>query len=278
MTSNRTITVAHSPDVDDAFMYYGFTSGRTKLDGYELEFVLDEIDQLNRWAIERRYDVTAVSAHGYLHIADEYAIMGSGASVARGYGPVVVSKTPMNIDELKGLVIAVPGEFTTANLLAKLCLPEFEPLYLPFREVEKALKQSRAVAAILIHEGQIAYEKAGFSAIVDLGRWFFDHTGLPVPLGLDVVRRDLGVEFGAKMADALRRSIICARENKREALEYSIQYSPGISTAEAEKFVNMYVNDDTLLMPDDVRMGLNRLFKMAGDAGIVSTPTSLDIW
>ncbi len=273
----RTLTFAHSPDADDAYLFYGFAAGAVTIDGCAMEHHLDEIELLNQYAEEGKYEITAVSAHAWPFLADEYAILSAGGSVARGYGPALVANRPIKPSELEGARVAVPGMKTTACLLAKLFLPEFEAVATPFDEVEEQVRAGAVAAGILIHEGQIEVERRGFHPVMDLGVAFSEKTGCPLPLGLDVVRRDLGEALMQNIATGLRDSIVYARTNHSDAIDYALPYGRGIDRDTADRFIRMYVNDDTVDMPDDAIRGLEALYAMGAERGLVPEVKELGI-
>lgn len=274
---NKVLNFGHSPDTDDAYMFYGLGTGRVGIPGYRIQHRIAEIEELNRRALQSEYEVTAVSAHCYAYIADKYAVLASGASVARGYGPKVVTLQPMQLNDLEGKSVAVPGELTTAYLLARLFMPPFRPIFLPFREVDHAVKDGRATAAILIHEGQIQVRERGYEVVLDLGEAFYDATRLPLPLGLDVVRRDIGDSLACHVAVALRRSIELAHSEHEKALDYALKYGSGLSRNDVSRFVRMYVNDDTLDLPADAEEGLRELYRRSYEAKIIPRMVSVDL-
>lgn len=273
----RTITFAHSPDADDAYLFYGFACGASRIDGITVEHHLDEIEKLNQFATEARFEITAVSAHAYAHLADKYAILSAGPSVARGYGPALVANAPVTPGDLAGQRIAVPGLWTTANLLAQILLPPFEAVATPFDEVEARVSSGDVAAGILIHEGQIEVAERGFHKVLDLGAAFMEKTGCPLPLGLDVVRRDLGAELMQQIAVALRHSIEHARANHEDALDYALPFGRGIDRDTADRFIRMYVNDDTVALGDDSVEGLRQLYALAAERGIIPAAPKLDV-
>ena len=274
----RTLTVGHSPDADDAFMFYALASGAVTIAGCEIEHVVEEIEALNRRARSAELDVTAISAAQYPAVAGSYRIMSCGASVGRNYGPVVVSTRPLEVADLAGKRVAVPGEFTTSWMLFRIFVDaEIEPLFLGFDAVTPAVLEGRADAAILLHEGQILYERQGLSKVIDLGERWFESTGLPIPLGLDLVNRRLGEADGQGIADALRASVVYARENEDAALDYALGYGRGIGREDGRRFIRMYVNDDTVDMGDEGRRALDALYRMADERGLIAEAPGLDI-
>lgn len=276
MTVGR-MRFGHSPDADDAYMFFGFARGDIRVAGHIVDHVLEEIEKLNLRAQRAELEITALSAHGYAYVSDHYAIMASGTSVARGYGPRLVAIKPAG-EWLKSRIrIAVPGQFTTAHLLAKLFLPEFVAVFRAFDDVERALAAGEVDAAILIHEGQIELDKRGFHLILDLGARFMDMTGFPVPLGVDAVRRDLGDALMRAAQVALKSSIVYAQKHHMEALDYALPFGRGIDRKTADQFIRMYVNEDTLEMPEDVERGLGRLYEMAVERSLLPAVPRLDI-
>ena len=277
MTRNEKIIFGHSPDADDAFMFYALAKGLVRIGDYEIGHHMEDIESLNMRANSGELDVTAISAAHYPNVAKHYRIMSCGASVGRRYGPVVVAKSAMREADLAGKSIAVPGEFTTSYLLWRTFGPEeFRPLFMDFDEVEAAVEQGRADAGILLHEGQILYEQRGFTAVIDLGKRWFEETGLPIPLGLDCVNRRLGDELSTAVARALRQSVEYARSHEDDALDYALAFGRGIDKEDARRFVRMYVNDDTEDMGDEGRKALETLFTLAAERGIIEAVPELD--
>ena len=240
------ITVAHSPDSDDAFMFYGLASGAVATGGFEVEQVLADIETLNRAAFEGRYEVTAVSFHAYAQLVDRYALLPHGASMGDRYGPIVVAR-PDGPKEVKGARVAIPGTLTTAYLVLQLFEPDFEYTVLPFDEIQPAVLAGNVEAGLLIHEGQLTYADDGLRKLIDLGEWWAHQTdGLPLPLGCNIIRRDLGKEGMRSVSKMLRESIAYALSHRSEALEYAEQFGRGLDTARTDRFVGMYVNELTL--------------------------------
>ena len=278
MANNKKIIFGHSPDADDAFMFYALAKGHVAIADYDIGHHMEDIESLNIRASAGELDVTAISAAHYPKVAKHYRIMSCGASVGRRYGPVVVAKRAMREADLAGKTIAVPGEFTTSYLLWRIFGPgEFEPLFMDFDDVEGAVNQGRADAGILLHEGQILYEQRGFSAVIDLGKRWFEETGLPIPLGLDCVNRRLGDELSMAVARALRQSVEHARSYEDDALDYALAFGRGIDKEDARRFVRMYVNDDTEDMGAEGRKALETLFALAAERGIIESVPELDI-
>jgi 1,4-dihydroxy-6-naphthoate synthase len=260
-------------------MFYGLAKGIVQIDGYEIGHRMADIQSLNVLAEAGELPVTAISAAHYPQIADKYRIMSCGASVGRNYGPMVVTvREDLDFEGLRGCSIAVPGEFTTSWMLFQIFGPEeFEPMFLDFDEIEDAVRSGAADAGILLHEGQILFEKRGFRSLLDLGRRWFEETELPIPLGLDVVNRSLGDELGQRITDALKMSIAYAHSNEDEALDYALGFGRGIGREDGRKFVRMYVNDDTLDMGDEGVAALEKLFGLAAERGIIAQAPRLDV-
>lgn len=279
MRENRKIVFGHSPDADDAFMFYGLAKGLVEVEGYDVGHHMADIQSLNVLAEEGDLPVTAISAAHYPKIADKYRIMSCGASIGRNYGPVVVTvRDDLGLDSLGGRTIAVPGEFTTSWMLFQIFVPDaIIPLFLDFDEVEDAVKSGRADAGILLHEGQILYESRGFRLLLDLGKTWFAETGLPIPLGLDVVNRSLGEDLCLKIATALKSSIKCAHANEDDALDYALGFGRGIGREDGRRFVKMYVNADTVDMGVEGVSALETLYGMAASRGIIDGSPNLDV-
>ena len=263
------ITIAHSPDSDDAFMFYGLASGAIAAPGLDVDQVLSDIESLNRAAFEGRYEVTAVSFHAYAHLCDKYALLPHGASMGDRYGPVVVTRAD-GPTSLKGLRVAVPGTLTTAYLALKLCDPDVEYEVMPFDLIQDAVREGRAEAGLLIHEGQLTYADEGLQKVVDLGEWWADRTGgLPLPLGGNVIRRDLGMETMRRVSRLLHDSIAYALAHRAEAIEYAQQFGRGLDRAKTDRFVGMYVNDLTLDYGDRGRAAVRRLMEEAWENRLI---------
>jgi 1,4-dihydroxy-6-naphthoate synthase len=263
------ITVAHSPDSDDAFMFFGLASGAVDTHGLVVDQVLADIETLNRAAFEGRYEVTAVSFHAYAHLSDRYALLPHGASMGDRYGPIVVARRG-GTEKVKGSRIAIPGTLTTAYLTLRLYEPDFQFVVVPFDRIQQAVLDGEAEAGLLIHEGQLTYEEEGLSKIVDLGEWWADETGgLPLPLGGNIIRRDLGPEMIAMVSKMLHDSIAHALSHRKEAVEYAIQFGRGLDRARTDRFVGMYVNDLTLSYGDRGRRAVERLLGDAYQRGLI---------
>ena len=266
---SQRITVAHSPDSDDAFMFYGLASGAVDTGGIQIDQVLSDIETLNRAAFEGTYEVTAVSFHAFAHLADKYALLPHGASMGDRYGPIVVAKDPA-VTGVKGHTIAIPGTLTTAYLALRIYEPEFEYAVVPFDQIEAFVDAGKADAGLLIHEGQLTYADSGLRKIVDLGEWWADRTGgLPLPLGGNIIRRDLGPDMIRKVSKLLHDSIAYALSNRKEAVEYAQQFGRGLDKDRTDRFVGMYVNDLTLGYGERGRKGVERLMADAFENGLI---------
>jgi len=263
------ITVAHSPDSDDAFMFYGLASGAVDTGGIEVDQVLSDIETLNRAAFEGKYEVTAVSFHAFAHLADKYALLPHGASMGDNYGPIVVARGD-GATQVKGRKIAIPGTLTTAYLALRLYEPDFEYVVVPFDQIEQFVKDGNADAGLLIHEGQLTYQDNGLRKIVDLGEWWNQRTGgLPLPLGGNIIRRDLGPEMIRKVSKLLHDSIAYALSHRKDAVEYAQQFGRGLDKDRTDTFVGMYVNDLTLGYGERGRQGVERLMTEAFEKGLI---------
>jgi 1,4-dihydroxy-6-naphthoate synthase len=264
------ITVAHSPDSDDAFMFYGLASGAVHVEGIEVDQVLSDIETLNRAAFEGRYEVTAVSFHAYAHLVDRYALLPHGASMGDKYGPILVAKAPLKGPSLAGVKVGVPGRLTSAFLALQMYDAAFDVEVLPFDEIQAAVAEGRVDAGLLIHEGQLTYRADGLHKVVDLGEWWFDRTGgLPLPLGGNVIRRDLGPEVIRTVSKMLHASIAHALSHRTAAVEYAQQFGRGLNRRDVDTFVGMYVNQLTLEYGTRGRAGLNRFFGEAFEKGLI---------
>ncbi len=274
--SETRITVAHSPDSDDAFMFYGLASNNVDTGGIVVDQVLSDIETLNRAAFEGKYEVTAVSFHAYAHLADKYALLAHGASMGDNYGPIVVAKADAGPSGVKGSRIAIPGTLTTAYLALRLYEPEFEYVVVPFDEIQQAVLDGKAEAGLLIHEGQLTYQDEGLRKIVDLGEWWAEKTGgLPLPLGGNIIRRDLGPDMIRKVSKLLHDSIAYALSHRKEAVEYAEQFGRGLDRERTDKFVGMYVNDLTLGYGERGRKAVELLFREAFEKGLI--PHRVDV-
>ncbi|MFN8220133.1 MAG: MqnA/MqnD/SBP family protein [Fimbriimonadales bacterium] len=269
------IRLGHSPDSDDAFMFWGLASGEVKTD-YEFEHILRDIQTLNEWAMEGRLESTAVSVHAFAYVADKYALLRHGGSFGDDYGPMIVAKRQLSLDELRDTVIAVPGKLTSAYLQLNLWFadkfgvgvkPKFEVV--PFDEIIPAVLEGRFEAGLIIHEGQLTYEREGLTLIADMGVWWKEMTGLPLPLGVNVVRKDLGEAAVNEISRCMRESISAGLGHRGKALDYALQFARGMDTPTSDTFVGMYVNDRTLDMGDEGVKAIKLLLKMGAEAGLV---------
>jgi 1,4-dihydroxy-6-naphthoate synthase len=277
-TAIRTLRFGHSPDADDAFMFYGFHTGAATIAGCQVEHVLEDIQSLNRRALDAAdLEITAVSAHAYARLSERYAVMRCGASLGHGVGPVVVARKPTDLASLAGRSVAVPGPMTTAALLLAVECPTCVPVQVRFDRIPDAVKEGLVAAGVIIHESQLTYADEGLAKVVDFGELWRDREGLPVPLGLDVVRRDLGPELMRAASDGFLASIRYALDHEDQALDYALDYGRGLDRERGRRFVRMYVNDLTLDLGDTGRRALQRLYALALEAGAIESAPKLDI-
>jgi 1,4-dihydroxy-6-naphthoate synthase len=269
LMAGRLITVAHSPDSDDAFMFYALAEKRIDSGGFEFRHVLKDIETLNRNALEGRYEVTAISLHAYAFLCDRYSLLDSGASMGDRYGPLVVSKRPMKPGELKGKVIAIPGTMTSAFLILKLFEPDFTPVVVPFDQVFQAVADDRADGGLVIHEGQLTYSSLGLHAVIDLGEWWHRDTGLPLPLGGNAIRKDLGSTAIGRIARILKQSIQYGLDHREQALAYAMGFAGDLDPRLADRFVGMYVNERTLGYGAPERRAVQLLLDRGYQKGII---------
>ncbi|NYF79859.1 MqnA/MqnD/SBP family protein [Granulicella arctica] len=271
------ISIAHSPDSDDAFMFYGLATNKVRVPGYKFSHVLTDIETLNHKAInEQFYDVTAISFHAYPYLQDNYTLMACGGSVGEGYGPMIVSTRKLSLDELKKTRIAIPGTLTTAYLALKLFLPEIETVMVPFDKIIPAVVSGEFDAGLIIHEGQLTYANDGLVKVIDLGQWWREQTGLPLPLGGNAIRRSLGSEVMTIATNALRDSIQHALDNREEALAYAMQFARDLDPVLANRFVGMYVNERTLNYGEDGKEAIRKLLAMGYERGIIPHVAHVD--
>ena len=270
------IRVGHSPDPDDAFMYWALTTDLVDTRGHEFEQVLADIQTLNQWARAGRLEVTAISLAAYPFVQEDYALLPHGASMGSGYGPIVVARGPLSLAELAELEIVVPGTLTTSYLVLRLALGEFQHRELPFDEIPAEVASGRAEAGLLIHESQLTFEDYGLVRVLDLGEWWLLETGLPLPLGVNVVRRDLGGDVLCDVSNVLREAIQIGLDNRAEALEYALQFGRGIDAAVADRFVSMYVNDLTKDYGDEGRKAVTELLRRGETLHAFPEPVHID--
>jgi 1,4-dihydroxy-6-naphthoate synthase len=265
----KTITVAHSPDSDDAFMFYGLATNKLETEGLRFEHTLKDIQSLNEDAKIGVFDVTAVSFHAYAYISDKYALLPHGASIGDKYGPILVSKEPRDPADIGSMKIAIPGELTSAFLALRIYNADFEYEIYPFDEIIDAVQKGKVDAGLLIHEGQLFYKQMGLDKILDLGEWWFERTGLPLPMGGNVIRRELGEDMMKQVSKHLHRSILYSMENREDALQYAMQFARDMAPELADRFVAMWVNDLTLDYGDRGREGVKRLLDEGFEKGII---------
>src|SRR5919199_3362595 len=270
------IRLGHSADPDDAFMFWGLASGRVDTRGFEFEPVVEDIQTLNEWALESRLEVTAISLATYPLVQDRYALLPHGASMGSGYGPIVVARRALSLDELREVEVVVPGKGTTAFLVLKMLMGGYFPCrVLPFDRILDEVADGRAEAGLLIHEGQLTYSARGLHKVVDLGEWWLLETGLPLPLGVNVARRDLGERL-PELSAVLRESIECGLAHRDEALAYAMEYGRGLDAETGDRFVDMYVNDITCDYGDEGRQAVQELFARAEAVGAYERPVRVE--
>ncbi len=271
------LVCAHSPDSDDAFMFYGLATKKVRSRTINFRHVLEDIESLNRKATEGLYELTAISYHAYPYIADKYILMASGSSVGDGYGPLVVSSRQMAPEDLKGKKIAVPGTMTTAFLALKLFQPDFEHVVIPFDKILEAVKDHDVDAGLVIHEGQLTYGHGGLHNIIDLGKWFKAEYHLPLPLGANALRRDLAPEIQAECSRLMRESIQYSLDHREEALNYAMQFARDLDPALAEQFIGMYVNQHTIDGADIVPRAAQKLLDLGFEAGLIPHKITVEV-
>ena len=275
-TQVREISVAHSPDSDDAFMFYGLATNKVRVSGLKFSHTLSDIETLNRKAREAFYDLTAISFHAYPYLQENYALLSSGGSVGDGYGPMIVANKEYTVEQIKKKKIAVPGTLTTAYLVLKLFAPDIQTEVVPFDQIIPQIIEGRYEAGLIIHEGQLTYAKSGLQRIVDFGKWWREQTGLPLPLGGNAIKRELGSELMHEVSDALKESIQYALDHREEALEYAMQFARDLDRQLAGRFVSMYVNERTLDYGAEGRQAIARLLDMGYEQGIIPHKPKLD--
>jgi 1,4-dihydroxy-6-naphthoate synthase len=273
----KEISIAHSPDSDDAFMFYGLATNKIRVPGFKFNHTLTDIETLNHRAInEAFYDVTAISFHAYPYLQENYALMACGGSVGEGYGPMVVARQPYSLDEMRNLRIAIPGVLTTAFLALKIFAPEIETVSVPFDRIIPEVLAGTFDAGLIIHEGQLTYSHSGLHKIIDLGQWWREETGLPLPLGGNAIKRSLGLETMLTVTQALRDSIQHSLDNREAALEYAMQFARDLDARLADKFVGMYVNERTLNYGDDGKAAIRKLLDMGHERGIIPSAAKIE--
>lgn len=275
MSQPEQIRIGHSPDSDDAFMFYPLANGLVPTDGFEIVQVAEDIESLNQRAVNGELEVTAISVHAYAYVAQHYALMPCGASIGDRYGPLVVSKEPMQRKALAGKKIAIPGKMTTAYLTLRLCQPDFDPEVVQFDQILPYVQEGNADAGLIIHEGQLTYGRAGLHKVVDLGEWWHEETGLPLPLGANAIRRDLGAEKIRRVTALIKQSIQYSLEHREGGLAYAMNYARDMETELADRFVGMYVNDYTLDYGEKGRAGVRELMERGYKSGVI--PHQVDV-
>ncbi|MGA7411797.1 MAG: MqnA/MqnD/SBP family protein [Bryobacteraceae bacterium] len=276
-TSSTEIVCAHSPDSDDAFMFYGLATKKVRSRLVNFRHVLEDIETLNRKAMQGIYELTAISYHAYPYVADKYVLMASGSSVGDGYGPMVVSLRPISPEDLKGKRIGIPGKMTTAYLTLQLLEPDFEPVILPFDKILEAVIEHEVDCGLVIHEGQLTFGRGGLHNVIDLGKWFKQKYDLPLPLGGNALRRDLKADVQSECSRVMRESIQYALDNHDEALNYAMQFARDLEPHLAEQFVGMYVNHHTLDGGEIVPRAAQKLLDLGFEAGLIPHKTVVEV-
>lgn len=272
----RKLSLAHSPDSDDAFMFYGLAKGHVAADGLEIVHVLKDIETLNREARDGRHEITAISIHAYPHVADRYALMPCGGSIGDGYGPLLVAREALDPGDLDGLTVAVPGTLTTAYLALKLFSPNAKTVVRPFDAILDEVQAGRADVGLIIHEGQLTYGGQGLHRVLDLGAWWKEETGLPLPLGGNAVRRDLGPALMARLTALVRETVVFSLAHRKEALAYAMSFARGMDPSIADRFVGMWVNDMTVDIGPRGRQAVQELLDRGHDAGVIPSRVRVD--
>lgn len=273
----KTLTLGHSPDSDDAFMFYGLAAGKVGDGTLAYEHILKDIQTLNEWAREGRLDTTAISVHAYAYVADKYAILNHGASMGeRDYGPMVVARDADSLDALRGATIAIPGLMTSAYLALRLCIGEFTPVVMPFDAIMEAVAAGDQRYGLLIHEGQLTHQEHGLRSIVNLGTWWFEQTGLPLPLGVNTIKRSLPDDVKRRASRDLKASIEYGLAHREDALAWALRYARGMESRTADTFVGMYVNWRTVDLGDDGRASIRLFLDRGAHAGIIPAVPDID--
>jgi 1,4-dihydroxy-6-naphthoate synthase len=273
----KEITIAHSPDSDDAFMFYALVNGKIKSDGLKFVNVLSDIETLNRKAFEGVYDVTAISFHAYAYVSDKYILLPSGSSMGLGYGPILVSKKEFEPRDLKNFLVGVPGTLTSAFLILKIFEPEVKYKVIQFDKIIEAVINDEVDTGLLIHEGQLTYSNSGLKKIIDFGNWWQRETGLPLPLGGNVVKKELGFELARKISNLLRESVRYAMENRDEALRYALKFARGMDEKLADKFVGMYVNELTLDCGEVGKKAIQLFLDLGYEKGLIPKKIEIEL-
>jgi len=271
----ETLSLAHSPDSDDAFMFYALATGKVRLPGVKFNHILSDIESLNQAAHKETYDITAISFYGYTYVTDKYVLLDCGASFGEGYGPIVVSAHPIKKNDLRGRKIAIPGTKTSSYLALKLYEPDIEIVTIPFDKILDAVQAKEVEAGLLIHEGQLLFSGMGLNKVVDLGIWWQEMTGLPLPLGANAIKRSLAAEMGPQVARIIRESVSYALEHREPALDYALQFARDMDPQLADKFIGMYVNKWTLDYGEPGRKAVRELLGRGAAAGLV--PSSFEV-
>ena len=275
-TERRTITLAHSPDSDDAFMFYGLATHKLDTGDLRFEHLLKDIQTLNEEATRGTYDVTAISFHAYAYVSDKYALLPHGASIGDNYGPIVVAREPFKPEDIARLKIAIPGKLTSAFLALRIFNSDFEYIVVPFDKIIDAVKDGTCDAGLLIHEGQLFYEAVGLHKVLDLGEWWHERTGLPLPMGGNAIRRGLGSALIDEVSELLRKSISYSLKNREDALQYAMQFARDMEPELADRFVAMWVNDLTLDYTDRGREAVRRLLEEGFEKGVIPNKVKID--
>ncbi len=269
MQQTEKIRIGHSPDSDDAFMFYALAEGLIPTNNLEIVHVIEDIESLNRRALNAELEVTAISVHAYAYVAEHYVLTPCGASIGDQYGPLVVSREPMSRGELAGKKVAIPGKMTTAYLTMRLFQPDFQPEVVRFDQILEFVQDGRADAGLIIHEGQLTYSREGLCKVADLGEWWFEETGLPLPLGANAIRRNIGDEDIQQITSLLKQSIQYALEHREQGLAYAMTFARDMETKLTDRFVGMYVNDYTLDYGEKGRAGVKELLRRGYKSGII---------
>jgi len=272
----RDLVSAHSPDSDDAFMFYGMATKKIRSPKVTFKHVLSDIQTLNQKAVDGVYDLTAISYHAYPYVADKYVLMAAGSSIGDGYGPMLVALRPMDLEEIRGKRIAIPGKLTTAYLTLKIMQPDFEAVVIPFDQILNAVQEGAADIGLIIHEAQLTYNKTGFHKIIDLGKWWKTEYGMPLPLGCNALLRSLPADIQSECCRMMRDSIQYALDNHDEALSYALQFARDMDPRLAEKFVGMYVNHYTLDAGDEIPKAAQKLLDLGHEVGLIPNRVTVE--